>query len=209
VSTTKSNITTDMTLAEAANLLVKLEAGHQAAWLSTRELSWQSPEYESRFQNAAEIDGIFRDIMRETIDNGMRRPGEPVEEFADRAESDAWLAGARQACTETTPDPIIQQAGAGTAPERLGDSQGEIAARLRNDASTQESQACARAFAGPAAPPELRERASRPEPGRTPGTPNPDPFLAGRGWHVNKHGIYSRAPEPRPDPRPDKDLEAE
>ena len=34
--TTVSNITKDMTPAEAANLLTKLEHGKEAAWLSTR-----------------------------------------------------------------------------------------------------------------------------------------------------------------------------
>jgi hypothetical protein len=87
VTTTKSNLTKDMTPVEAAHLLEKLEDGHQAAWLSTREARWPSAEYESRFQNAAEVDGVFRGVMWETVENGMRRPGEPVEEFAERAES--------------------------------------------------------------------------------------------------------------------------
>ena len=92
-----------MTPAEAANLLTKLEHGNEAAWLSTREMSWQDPEYEARFQNAAEIDSVVRDIMQETIDNGMRRPGEPVDEFAERAGSGAWFAGAREPGAETRP----------------------------------------------------------------------------------------------------------
>jgi hypothetical protein len=92
-----SDITKDMTAVEAANLLAKLEEGHRAAWLSTREAPWHSTEYQARFQNAAEVDGVFRDVMRETVKNGMRRPGEPVEEFADRAGSEAWLAGMRKA----------------------------------------------------------------------------------------------------------------
>jgi hypothetical protein len=86
VTTTENNITTDMTPVEAANLLVKLEEGHQAAWLSTREVPWQSAEYHARFQNAAEVDDVFRDVMWETLETGMRCPGEPVEEFAERAE---------------------------------------------------------------------------------------------------------------------------
>ena len=118
MTTTESNITKDMTPVEAANLLARLEEGHQAAWRSTREVPWQGAEYESRFQNAAEVDGVFRDVMRETVDNGMRRPGEPVEEFAERAESEARLADARKAGAETTADPIIQPADAGMTPER-------------------------------------------------------------------------------------------
>ena len=126
VTTTESNITKDMTPVEAANLLVKLEDGHQAAWLSTREVRWPSAEYESRFQNAAEVDDVFRDLMWETVENGMRRPGEPVEQFAERAESEAMLADARKAGAETPADLIIEQADAGMTPERAGSSQDEI-----------------------------------------------------------------------------------
>jgi hypothetical protein len=209
MNTTYSNITKDMTPVEAANLLVQLEEGHEAAWLSTRELSWQSPEYVSRFQNAAEIDGVFRDVLRETIDNGMRHPGEPVEEFAERAESDAWLTEALEAGADTTPDPTIQQVGAGLMPERL-DNQDDIAARPLNDVKAPESQAYARAFSAAAPAREPREQALRPEPDRTPGAPHPDPFLASRGWHVNEHGLYTRRPRPDPQPqaRPGHELEA-
>ena len=91
MTTTESSLTNEMTPIEAANLLVKLEDGNQAAWLSTREARWPSAEYQSRFQNAADVDGVFRDVMWETVENGMRRPGEPVEEFAERAESEASL----------------------------------------------------------------------------------------------------------------------
>ena len=209
MSTTHSSITKDMTTVEAANLLVQLEEGHEAAWLSTRDLSWQSPDYESRFQNAAEIDGVFRDLLLETIDNGMRHPGEPVEDFAERAESDAWLTGALEAGAETTTDPAIQQTDAGMAPERLGGNQDDIAARPLNDVKAPESQAYAGPFTAAAAR-ELRERAPRPAPDRTPGAPHPDPVLASRGWHVNEHGIYTRRAEPGPQPqmRPGYELEA-
>lgn len=209
MSTTQSTITKDMTPVEAANLLVQLEGGQQAAWLSTRELSWQSSEYESRFQNAAEIDGVFRDIMRETIDNGMRHPGEPVDEFAECAEADAWLADARQAGTETTPGQIIQQAEAGITPTRDGDSQGKVAARLLNERATPEDQPYARAFsdATTARARELRGRDPQREPDRTADTPYPGP-LPNRGCRVNDHGIYTREPEPQAAPRPEKDLEA-
>jgi hypothetical protein len=213
VSTTQTTITDDMTPAEAANLLVKLEEGDQAAWLSTRELSWQSPEYESRFQNAAEIDGLFHDVLRETLDNGMRHPGEPVEEFADRAGSDAWLADARQADAETAiVGPITHQADASIAPEQAHAGQDEADARLPNDPSTPQGQAYARAFSDAAAARarELRGRDPLPEPDRTPGAPHPDPFLARRGWHVNEHGLYTRRaqPDPQPQARPGHELEA-
>jgi hypothetical protein len=210
VTTTQSNITKDMTPVEAANLLAKLEAGHQAAWLSTHEAPRPSAEYESRFQNAAEVDGVFRDAMWETVENGMRRPGEPVEEFAERAESEARLAHARKTGAETAAGLITQQAGASTTPERIEDSRDEIAIRLLNDPSTPEGQAYVRAFSDTAATyiRELRERDPLPEPDRTPGARHPDPFLASRGWHVNEHGIYVRTPQPQAVPQPGKELEA-
>jgi hypothetical protein len=140
----------------------------------------------------------------------MRRPGEPVEEFAERAESEAWLADTPKPDAEITADPIIQQADAEITPEHGDARQDEAATQLQNDANTPERHAYARAFSVAAAADtrELRGRDPRPEPDRTPSTPHPDPFLTGRGWHVNAHGIYSRTPEPQPSPMPDKDLEA-
>jgi hypothetical protein len=199
-----------MTPVEAANLLEKLEQGQQAVWLSIRGVPWHSAEYQSRFQNAAEIDGVFRDVMWETLENGMRRPGEPAEEFAERAESEARLADTRNVGVSTAADPIARQADADTTPQRGRDSQDEITARLLDDASTPESQAYARALSDTAAThvKEVRERDPLPEPDRTPGAPHPDPFLASRGWHVNEHSTYSRKPEPQAALRPEKDLEA-
>jgi hypothetical protein len=209
VTTTQSNLTNDMTPAEAANLLVKLEDGHQAAWLSTREARWPSNEYESRFHNAAEIDDVFRDLMWETVENGMRRPGELVEDFGERAESEARLADATKAGTEASTDLIIEQADADTTPGRAGSSQ-EITNRLLNNPITPEGQAYAKAFSDTAAANvrELREQDPLPEPDRTPGAPHPDPFLASRGWHMNEHGIYTRKQEPQVPPQHQKELEA-
>jgi hypothetical protein len=209
--TTDSNLTTGMTPAEAANLLVKLQDGHHAAWLATDEVPWQSTEYESRFHNAADVDDVFRDLMWETVQNGMRRPGEPVEEFAARAESETRHTETRQAGTGTPASLIAQQADAGTRPEHLADSRDEIAARLLNDASTPEGQAYARALSDSAAAylRELRQRAPLPDPDRTVGAPHPDPFLAGRGWHMNEHGVYTRGPTPEPQPPPERELEPE
>ena len=107
-----------MTPVEAANLLEKLEDGQQAAWLSTRGALWHSAEYQSRFQNAADVDGVFRDVMWETVENGMRRPGEPVEEFAERAESEARLADRRNADPKTAA--IAWQVDADTTPQAAG-----------------------------------------------------------------------------------------
>jgi hypothetical protein len=210
VTTTQSNLTCEMTLIEAANLLVKLDDGHQAAWLSTREAQWPSAEFESRFQNAAEIDDVFRDLMWETLANSMRRPGELVEDFAERAESEARLADAHKAGADTPTDLIIEQANADMTPERAGSSQDEITNRLLNKPITPEGQAYAMAFSDTAAANvrELRARDPLPEPGRTPGAPHPDPFLASRGWHMNEHGIYTRKAEPQVPPRPEKELEA-
>jgi hypothetical protein len=210
VTTTQSNLTKDMTPVEAANLLVKLEDGHQAAWLCTREARGPSAEYESRFQNAAEIDDVFRDVMWETLENGMRRPGELVEQFAERAESEARPADAHEAGADTLTDLIIEQADADLTPECAASSQDGIANRLLDDSITPEGQAYARAFSDTAAANvrELRERDPLPEPDRTPGAPHPDPFLATRGWRMNEHGIYTRKPEPQVPPRPEKELEA-
>ncbi len=185
MTTTQSNITQDMTPIEAANLLAKLEEGHQAAWLATHDLPWHSAEYQSRFQNAAEIDGLFRDTMWQTVENGMRRPEPPA-------------------------DPIVQRADPGTTPERVRDSQDQIATRLLNDASTPEGRAYAKALSDTAATyvRELRERDPLPEPDRTPGAPHPDQFLAGRGWHMNEHGIYTRRVQPEAQAPPERELEA-
>lgn len=210
MTTTETDVTKDMTPAEAANLLAKLEEGSQAAWLSTRELSWQDPDYQARFQNAAEIDSVLGDLMQETIDNGMRRPGEPVEEFAERARSEAWLADTYEPAAETTADAIIRQADAGMTPGAAGHGQDQITVRLLNDPSTSEGQACANASSHAAAGRvgEPRERDRQPEPDRIPGAPHPDPFLASRGWHVNEHGIYTRCAQREPHPPPGRELEA-
>jgi hypothetical protein len=209
VTNTQSNLTKDMVPVEAANLLVKLDDGHQAAWLSTREAQWPSAEYESRFQNAADIDDVFRDVMWETLESGMRRPGELVEHFAERAESEARLADAHEAGADTPTDLIIDQADADMVPERAGRSR-EITNPLPDNQITPEGQAYAKAFSATTAADlrELREQDPLPEPDRTPGAPHPDPFLASRGWHMNEHGIYTRQPEPHAAPRPEKELEA-
>jgi hypothetical protein len=210
VTTTESDITKDMTAVEAANLLARLEEGHQAAWLSTREAPWHSAEYQARFHNAVEVDGVFRDVMRETAENGMRRPGEPVEEFAERARSEAWVDHTRKAGPESAADPVIRHAAAGTPTERAGPSRDQIIARLLDEAWSPQGQAHAWVFTGAAAAyvKELRLREPLPDPDRRPGAPHPDPFLADRGWHVNKHGIYIRRAGPEPQAAPQRGLEA-
>jgi hypothetical protein len=209
VTTTERTITEGMTPVEAANLLARLEEGHQAAWLSTHQTPWRSAEYESRFQNAAEVDSVFRDVMWETVESGMRHPGEPVEQFAQRAEAEARQADAGPANVETAIDEVRSR-NVGVAPDRLRERPAEIAARQLNDPSTPEGRAFARALSDTAAAylRELRKRDPLPEHDRTPGTPHPDQFLASRGWHVNEHGVYSREPEPQVLSRPDNELEA-
>jgi hypothetical protein len=211
MTATRINITTGMTPAEAATLLEKLDQGQQAAWLATHQAPWHSAEHQARFGTAAEVDGVFRDLMWETLETGMRRPGEPAEEFADRAAAQAKPAAARKAGTGTAARPGIQPADAETAPDHAGHSTDDITGRLM-DPSTPEGQACVRAFSDSAAAEvrELREREPLPEPDRTPGAAHPDPFLAARGWHVSQHGLYTRRPTPQPQPAhgPDKELEA-
>src|SRR5215469_15669288 len=139
-----------MTPIEAANLLAKLEEGHQAAWRSTHEARWRSAEYDSRFHNAAEVDGVFRDVMWETVESGMRHPGEPVEQFAQRAEAEARQADGGPANVETAVD-AVRSRNVGVAPERVGETRGEIGARLLNDPSTPVGHAFARAVSDSAA----------------------------------------------------------
>ena len=210
MTTTGSTITHNLTPTEAASLLAKLEEGHQAAWRSTNEAPLKSAEHQSRFQNAAEVDGVFRDILWETLDNGLRRPGESVQQFASRVQAEARLAAARTAGTETIIGPITQQAGAEATPERPGINPGNTAARLLSDPGTPLGRAYATAFSATAAARvrELRERDPLPEPNRTPGAPHPDPFLASRGWHVNEYGLYTRRAEPAPQAPPEREPEA-
>jgi hypothetical protein len=184
VTTTDTSITKDMTPVEAANLLARLEEGQQAAWRSTCEVpSSRQTEYRSRFQNAMEVDGVFHDLMQETADNGMRRPNETVEEFAERAGSDAWLAESRDA---------------------------EALRAILDDPATPEGRAFAKALSQTAIhyAREKQQNDPLPEPDRTPGAPHPDPFLASRGWHVNKHGVYVRHAEQEPEASRDRELEA-
>ena len=47
-----------------------------------------------------------------TLENGMWRPGELVEDFAERAESEAMLADAHKVGTEASTDLIIEHADA-------------------------------------------------------------------------------------------------
>ena len=80
---------------------------------------------------------------------------------------------------------------AGMTPDRIAESQHEVAARLLNEAETAPGRAYAAAYDDTvrALTADLTDDAARakagPEAAGLPlGTPHPDPFLAGRGWHV-------------------------
>jgi len=166
--------------------------------------------HESRFQNAAEVDGVFRDLLWETLEAGMRRPGESVEQFAERAAAEAKIADARKDGTQIASRPITRQTGAEVRPDRAGISPDGTGARLLSDPGTALGLAYARAFSDTAAAHvrELRKRDPPPESDRTPGAPHPDPFLASRGWHINEHGIYTRSATTEPQPPPEREPEA-
>jgi hypothetical protein len=209
VTTTESSITHNMTSAEAATLLAKLQEGHQAAWRATRETRRESAERESRFHNATEVDGVFRDLMWETLSNGTRHPGESVAQFTERVHEEARRAAARNAGTHKAAGPITQRTGPQVKPGPAAISHDEDPAQLPGR-GTPLGQAHAKAFSGTAAAGvrELRKHDPLPEPDRTPGAPHPDPLLASRGWHVNDHGIYTRRAEPETKARLGRELEA-
>jgi predicted GIY-YIG superfamily endonuclease len=190
-------ITSDMTSAEVASLLATLQDGHEAARQTTR-MSWPSPERQSRSDVASEINATFLDVMSEAVENGMRQPGETVEQFSRRAAAEAQpgATGSIPACDAGQHD----IPGSRAAKE-------EQARQLLNDPATPEGRAYAEALSDMAASRvrELREREPLPEPDRTPGAPHLDPFLAARGWHVGSHGLYTR----QQDPQPEADTQAE
>jgi hypothetical protein len=68
---------------EAAALLNHLEDGSQAAWQARYEARF-TPQGEARFATAAELDAIRVDALWATVENGMRQPGEPLEDFTTR-----------------------------------------------------------------------------------------------------------------------------
>jgi hypothetical protein len=111
---------------------VELEDGQQASWLSTREARWPSAEYHSRLRSAADIDDIFRNVMWETLENGMRRPGELVEDFAERAESEARPVNAHIASADTPTRVLLEHAGTDMTLECAASSRDEVTERLLN-----------------------------------------------------------------------------
>ena len=206
------SITGNLSASEAAQLLTRLDKGARAAWQSTHEVLWLSPDYEARFQAANEVDGVFHHVLRETPESGMRRPGETVEGFARRAGSAAKLADARQAGAGAAAQLITRQADAGMDAAATGRTQGDIATGLLADADTEEVQAFAQEFGDTTGVlgRDLRdlERERDHDRGMAPGTPHPDPFLAERGWHVCSHGLYTRRTGPERQAPPEPELEA-
>ena len=69
---------------EAAALLNYLEDGCQAAWQAQHEARFNH-EGQARFATAAELDAIRVDAWWATVENGMRHPGEPLDDFTERA----------------------------------------------------------------------------------------------------------------------------
>lgn len=208
------SITEDLSASEAAELLSRLDEGARAAWQSTHEVPWLSPDYEARFQAANEVDSVFHHMLRETLESGMRRPGETVQGFARRAGSEAKLADARQAGAGAAAQLITRQADAAMDAAATGRTQGDSATGLLADADTEEGQAFAREFDDTTGVlgGDLRdlERERDHDRGMVPasGTPHPDPFLAERGWHVCSHGLYTRRTGPQPQAPPEPELEA-
>jgi hypothetical protein len=147
--------------------------------------------------------------MWETLNSGIRRVGESVEQFAERVDTEAKLAAAIKNGTQAASRPTTRQTSAEATPDRAEISPDKNATLLLSDPSTPLGQAYARALSDSAAAEvrELRRRDPLPEPDRTPGAPHPDPFLASRGWHINEHGIYTRRGEPEPQ-APEREPEA-
>jgi hypothetical protein len=99
-----------------------------------------------------------------------------------------------KAGSETARQIISAQAAAGLDADRIAEHHQDVAASLLCGAETPDGEAFARAYDGTAETliSELREMEHGPEPDRTPGTPHPDPRLAGHGWRACEHGIYVR-----------------
>jgi hypothetical protein len=93
-------------------------------------------------------------------------------------------------------------AGAGMPAGRTAQVQAGIAAYLLSQTRTPEGQAFAREYDG-AAETLAGELKELNEPGLTPGAPHPDPVLAAKGWHVCRHGIYTRHPDGPPQAEPE------
>src|SRR5690242_730662 len=68
---------------EAAQLLGRLERGHHVAYRVSRA-AWRTPAWRGAKAMSEELDKLSVDAMWGTFMNGMRQPGETVEQFTDR-----------------------------------------------------------------------------------------------------------------------------
>jgi len=71
---------------EAAELLIKLERGYQAALKTAREASG-TPAYRARREMSIELDRLSIDAMWESFMLRIRRPAESLEQFMERAQT--------------------------------------------------------------------------------------------------------------------------
>jgi len=87
---TEVDIASQATPREAGELLRVLEEGSLAAWHYAGEAARGDPEkHGARLEYAAEVDGVYRDGLWQTIDTGARLPAETVAEFGERVEREA------------------------------------------------------------------------------------------------------------------------
>jgi hypothetical protein len=101
---------------EAAELLNHLDSGSRAAWQAQHEA--RSPQQaDARFATAAELDALRVDAMWATVETGMRKPAEPLEDFAQRVRCQPGLETEHEAggCM-SAPDDILHN-GSVTTPK--------------------------------------------------------------------------------------------
>jgi hypothetical protein len=82
------DITAGLTPVEAAELLGRLERGHQKAYQVAREF-WRTPEWKTRKAMSEELDAQSVDALWAIYGSGIRQPGETLEEFTARARREA------------------------------------------------------------------------------------------------------------------------
>jgi hypothetical protein len=91
-TTMQTTLIGNATPAEAAELQDALEHSYQRAYQAAREADPWGSEHESRFQTATECNEVAADVVHETLENGMRRPGESTGDFLSRAKAEAQAA---------------------------------------------------------------------------------------------------------------------
>jgi hypothetical protein len=85
------DITAGLNAVEAAELLGKLERGHQEAY-RVQKTYWRTPEWTSRKAMSEELNAQSVEAHWATFESGLRKPGETVEQFATRARHEAEMA---------------------------------------------------------------------------------------------------------------------